>query len=1003
MDNQAMNETEIPVPTSKDIYPAEHVRKALGIKNLVEKRVLAAPTPSGIPDLTAEFQNLSTREKTDLLYEKLMAYSVATRMMREERKQDAGTEVEPIDPYLVAEIRALWQDPPTQSLFTDRAAEARIDARLYRASETGRNWKEINRRIADTREVFEEETRRLFLQQSTRPDQVSAAQGRTARFARELIRLQQEKQGIIALKDVPSTFENTDAAANIMYETLAKYSGELNQGFVWLPSRLNIHVATVEALQNGRWPVLRGEAGTGKSEQADAAAVVLTGEQPTHLACGQNTTARDLIADKEIDPATGGSYEEYGPPMQAATGYEDSREREPRFKTGRIVRFDESGKLGDKGYTEVKELRQKRPATPEDIKRFKEGNTIDPDNILNGKPVLPGFAAIFTTNPEGSRYPNRTEPDAALRRELSYISVDYPDMSDINPELYEFMLAALMDENHHITAAKSELTPDYSLVPRDYTLPDGRRVKAQQTLTLETTNSKHGILYRLAHAIRRLQDAFILGNQGEPAKEPLYFKPKDDGTIEILNTSAGGEVLTLNNSTITLGEIASWMKGFNERRLKDDPNYQVSTLTQWLQLKLKTYLNQVDEVDRDKIQAIFKYYNLFDAAPDLAHASPITPKEIGYLSPRVPRALHLDPSTGTGETLPPPAAIVPIPDLYTDFSGFLEDGSNILVKPGVLDFEREGRAISLRNGSLVTLGGEKFRFAGFSPDGKPIVRLANEDLYRVVDLEQLKLEGEFNFIMQEAEDLFGADFIGPDQIEKAFGIKIADAPDILFTMEELKEANDRDEVLIIFTDKAPDGQPLTIEKMLTFLQPRFDSERKGGTLRNIDWCKDTEDFYKKDITALRWRLVSKGGIPDSANKNYLQQTEGLANYVKDTVFKGQPIPSEFQEALREFERQKSEIDTLLGNNRTWNQAGEKLEKLKLNEITRLSPIEDAYFSLAYFQNTGERLLQDAVNWTNKRTSLGYVVALGSFDSRGVRVVSWDPVRQFPNLVVRFAR
>ena len=983
--------------TTKEIHPEEHTRRVHQLQRIIDGRVLSSSPDSQQIDIGNTFDTLPPRERADLLYDKLMAFAITERIIRQEGKSNPDVKPEPVDPYLVAEIRTLWQDPQTRNLFVESAGEALIDKKLYRVSETGKKWKEINADIADTRRVFEEETRRLFLQHVTRPDQISAATGRTARLAKELINLQQEKRKTITLDGLPHTAENTDVAANIMHETLSMYHNQLNQGFVWLPTRLDIHVSTLQSLQNARWPVLRGEAGTGKSEQADAAALVLTGEQPTHLAASDKTGERQLIADKEIDPS-GGSYELYGQAMQAATGYNDSRQSESTFKTGRMVRIDESGRLGKDGYSTIKELRQKRPATPKDIQNFKEGKTIDPDKLLHGKPVLPGFAAILATNPEGSRYPDRTEPDAALRRELSYITVDYPDMSPTNPELYEFMLAALMDNNQHIAAAKEELAPAYTLMARNDKLPDGRQVQAEQQLIIDENAPMHGTLYRLSHAIRALQDSFIAGNQGIASGETLHFETQNDGVIKIMEV--GGEPLTLSNSTITLGEISSWMQGFRDRRLKDDPNYQVDTLTEWVQLKLKTYLNQVDEIDKDKIEAIFNYFHLFDPVPDLSHARPLTPKDIGYLSPRVPRPLHLDLSAEAGRPMTEPPAQVPTPDLHTDISGLLEDSSRILIKPGVLDFEREGRAISLRNGSLVTLGGEKFRFAGFSPDGRPIVRLANEDLYRVVDLEQLKKEGEFNFVLQEAETLFGQDFLGPEQIEKAFGIKIDDVPEIQFSLDELRQAKDRGEMLVLYTDKAPDGQSLTMEKMFVLLKPQFDKDGKGGVLYNTEWCRD-EDFFKKEAPKAKWGLVGKDFIPNSTDKNYLQQTEALADFVKNTVFKGQPIPPEYQEAIREFEIQKGDIGKLLGSD--WGEAGKRLAALKLTQMTRTSPVEDAYRLLAYFQNSGDKLLPATVNWTNRRASDGYFVYLGNFGSFGVLVYRWNPGLQVPDIGVCFSR
>ncbi len=688
---------------SNDDTPVDHdPRRIHGLARWVGTRVLTPANTVGLPDVENEFQSLSPREKADLLHEKLMAFYLTEKVVRGEQKQnvdvsqnsDAGETTDtkptsrpksPVDPYLISEIKTLWEDQEAQETFSSLYADSRTDERFYRNSQMGKDYKAVNQAIADTKAVYEEEAKELFLQRASRPDQVSAARGRTTRFARELIRLEKQKQSIVTLKEKTHTAENTDVAANIMFETLRGYHDQLNEGFVWLPSRIGLHVETVEALQNGRWPVLRGEAGTGKSEQADAAVLVLTGEQPTHLACSQNTGERNLIADKDIDPKTGGSYETYGPAMQAATGYEDSLGTAPQFSSGRGVRFDESGRLGELGYAIIKELRQKRTATTEDIQRFKDGKQIDPDKLLHGKPVLPGFTAIFTTNPEGPRYPNRTEPDAALRRELSYITVDYPEQTVENPELYEFMLAGLMDNNYHIAVPKAELAPAYFLTRADETLPDGRKVIAQQVLKEDPTDLQHGMLYRLSFAVRSLQDAFNNGNTDSIPEDALRYAINRDGSIRVNKTN--GDPLTLSNSTITLKEVRSWMEGFKDRNLKDDPNYQVETLAEWLQVKLNTYLTQADEVDRDKIQGLFDYYHLFAEGPngaDLRDSSLLTPKQIGYLSPRVPRPLHTTnpiqeekpTETVSGETEQNPQ-----PTVHEDIQIMLEDGSTVLVNP----------------------------------------------------------------------------------------------------------------------------------------------------------------------------------------------------------------------------------------------------------------------------------------------------------------------------------
>jgi hypothetical protein len=379
----------------------------------------------------------------------------------------------------------------------------------------------------------------------------------------------------------------------------------------------------IAGLQNGRWPVLVGEAGSGKSEQADAAAHALTGEKPTHLACSSKTSERDMVGIQALDQ-NGQSYLDYGPVMQAITGLNDSREHEPSHN-GRIVRFDESGRLGDQGYATIKELRQLKPGS-----------------IFHGKKVLAGFSSIWTTNPTGPRYPDRADPDPAMRRELSYITVDYPPMSEDEPEIYEFLVANLLDENGHITAKYSEVAPGFKTlaVSGEEVVSDGRKIIGKEEIEPNRTDLSHGILYRLAFAIKTVEDAFVSGN-GEIKDTALRYTVDQTGKIKIVQN--GGEPLTLDTSTITLGEIASWMKGYKDRLLKDDANFQTDDLESWLQFKINLYLKQSDSEDRDKLRAIFEYFHLFDQSPAQNQDSkPLTPREIGYLSPRVKRPLCLE-------------------------------------------------------------------------------------------------------------------------------------------------------------------------------------------------------------------------------------------------------------------------------------------------------------------------------------------------------------------------
>lgn len=1005
------------VEQGAQIKSPEHIQREVGLRSYITHRVLGK-NPTSDLDLSASFIELNPREKADVLYEKLMAYTATTAFIKEERKQDPEVEPEPVDPYLIAEIKTLWTDPRTQEVFVSRFAEARVDAKMERLSDLGKNWRQVNEAIATTRQAFEAETRRLFLKQVPRPDQESATRGRAEGLSATLTKLREQRENIIHLKGLDHTPENTDMTASIMGERLGMYYDQVEQGgFAWLGSREEIHRLTVAGLQNGRWPVLRGEAGTGKSEQADAAALVLTGEQPTHLACGPNTGYKEMIADKEIDPVTGGSYDDYKAAMQAATGYEDSRETRPKFNSGRIVRFDESGRLGPKGYSDIKELRQKKPATRIDLARLERGESIDPDRLMHDKPVLPGFGAIFTTNPSGSRYPDRTEPDAALRRELAYINVDYPPNTPDNPELYEFMLATLMTANKHIPVAQRELAPAYT--EEKYSTPiklkDGRIAVAQDTLVSDATNRNHGVLYRLSFAIRSLQDAYNLGNATEIPQEVLRYTIDNEGKIQITES---GEPLTLISSTITLGEVASWMSGFHGRKLKDDPSYQVNTLTEWLKLKLNNYLNQADEVDREKIKALFEHYHLFDGPPELKEAQPMTPKEIGYLSPRVPRPLHVRQPVNDAESQA--AAPMASQEMNKDITCVLEDGTSVLARPEGFAMARPGGTpIDIRSGSRFTIDGMRYQYIGITgPQGHEqiVARIdtgkADEALHKLFFLGELQTDAEFPTIDHERiKEIFGEKFFGPDQIKETWDIdlssqEILDISDYLaergMTEEQLERAATLGFRLVLRADTAADGSPLTMEKMQKDRQKKFTDNKKGEILYTkdpYDWYikAPPEPFFAQETPEFKWALVSDGVIPETPNKNYLEQTEEIINYLESTFFDGKGLPARYQEAADEFRAKKDAIAALM-TNATWKQAAEQLAALTINQIIRHTPSEVIYdMIMATWKDENKRFLPDMWTWTNERTRGGRLVHVGRSGAVGASVDGRGPQNRSSSL------
>ena len=403
--------------------------------------------------------------------------------------------------------------------------------------------------------------------------------------------------------------------------------------------------------------------------------------------------------------------------------------------------------MGPKAYAIIKEARQQKPG-----------------DVFYGKPVLPGAASIWTSNPVGPRYPDRHAPDPAMRRELAEIPVPYPDMSPESPELYEFALVALFDGNDHIAAPRQELAPAYETkeIPEDRweTLPDGSIVVAKDELIENMADRRHGALWRFTGAIKALQDSFVYGNT-ETGKYPdtlLRYKEDADGSIEIVET--GGEPLTLATSTVTLGELASWTQGFNERREKQDAQFRVDTLTEWLDFKVNTYLKQADSADKDKIRAIFKHFHFLEGThPEFRSAKPLTPKEIGYLSPRVPRPLHVE-RPKHAETQAEAKVERPEPaKKYETREALLDTGDRILIESSADFTGGKNGLIHVPMGERFMVEGVAFVFAGVVADekgpnaGKLVGKFPGEDLYRTFTPEAVDQGMLTNFRESLGHDL----------------------------------------------------------------------------------------------------------------------------------------------------------------------------------------------------------------------------------------------------------
>lgn len=262
---------------------------------------------------------------------------------------------------------------------------------------------------------------------------------------------------------------------------------------------------------------------------------------------------------------------------------------------------------------------------------------------------------------------------------------------------------------------------------------------------------------------------------------------------------------------------------------------------------------------------------------------------------------------------------------------------------------------------------------------------------------------EAGISIEQAKEILGEDVLGPEAVEATFGFRPEDTPPIPFSVEELERAKELNQFLELRIDKTADGTPLDMNKMHALLQPEFTAGNKGKILNSYgqadSWYRN-EDFLK-DTPRASWVLVSKDVIPNSLSKNFLQQTEVIANYLKTDIFKDKEMPEVYKEAVEEFEAKKASIQAILTSN--WQEAAKQLSELKLNQLTRQLPVETMYDFLMYFKNNKKRLLESKHTWTYRRASDGGLVYFGYSAADGAGVNSWTPGAAHAYLGVAFSR
>lgn len=222
-------------------------------------------------------------------------------------------------------------------------------------------------------------------------------------------------------------------------------------------------------------------------------------------------------------------------------------------------------------------------------------------------------------------------------------------------------------------------------------------------------------------------------------------------------------------------------------------------------------------------------------------------------------------------------------------------------------------------------------------------------------------------MVERAKEVLGRDFLGVEAIKKLeqelkkAGVNVEFAldklPPFLYTEEDLQTAKSFGEMLVLRPEAMLRGGrevPLTLIEFRELF--RKDPLGKMQTVV-YSFRTDANDWYKGEKFAtqageikLGWSLVKKDVLDGSTNTTWNDQEQLLKQY----------------------------------------EAGLRRKGAKNVSIRRRTGAEAVYDELLYYVNTGERLLPDKYDWTQTRTSDGFLVYVGRFDSDGLNVSRYWP-------------
>ena len=352
----------------------------------------------------------------------------------------------------------------------------------------------------------------------------------------------------------------------------------------------------------------------------------------------------------------------------------------------------------------------------------------------------------------------------------------------------------------------------------------------------------------------------------------------------------------------------------------------------------------------------------------------------------------------------------PVADAVNKLRDVLEVAAKAGKKSSVSDAELK-KVAKLIGAELGRLRGERDQFEKSLPPDALQMALAHrketEEIQRALRKEEDKEKVEekeekkdtktpqhaerrdYAVSWSRAREVMGQDYLGAEAIKNAFGVEVG-APSIPFSEEELLRAKELGQMLVLRVDTLQ-GEPTSIRQINDLLAEKWKREEKGDVLNTYQrWRHEIkgEKLFEEEAIRPGWALVSKDLVPETTDKNYIEQTERLVTHLKEDIFKDQNLKGEYAQAVQEFESQKAELTELMTSN--WQECAKRLVELKITQLCRQTDEENIYDLALYYSATGKRLLPNKYSWSGSCSQDGSLVGVGAFDAGGVYGGRWDP-------------